>query len=52
LCLDLTAEDGGAPGQLLTFYDDWEKRAVEYPSLQAWLSELVESMENGTFEPS
>lgn len=52
LCLDSTAEDGGAPGQLLTFYHDWEKRAVEYPSLQAWLTELVESMENGTLELS
>ncbi|HME13729.1 MAG TPA: SMI1/KNR4 family protein [Candidatus Acidoferrum sp.] len=52
LCLDLTAEDGGAPGQLLTFYHDWEKRAVEYPSVQAWLTELVESMENGTLELS
>lgn len=52
LCLDLTAEDGGAPGQLLTFYHDWEKRAVEYPSFQAWLTELVESMENGTLELS
>lgn len=52
LCLDLTAEDGGAPGQLLIFYHDWEKRAVEYPSLEAWLSELVESMENGTLELS
>ena len=52
LCLDLNAEDGGAPGQLLIFYHDWEKRAVEYPSLQAWLSEVVESMENGTLKLS
>ena len=52
LCLDLTAEDGGAPGQLLTFYHDWENRAVEYPHLEAWLTELVESMENGTLELS
>jgi cell wall assembly regulator SMI1/predicted DNA-binding WGR domain protein len=52
LCLDLTAEDGGAPGQLLTFYHDWEKRAVEYPSLHAWLTDLVESMETGTLKLS
>ena len=52
LCVDLSAEDGGAPGQLLTFYHDWEKRAVEHPNLQAWLTELVESMENGTLELS
>jgi predicted DNA-binding WGR domain protein/cell wall assembly regulator SMI1 len=52
LCLDLTAEDGGAPGQLLTFYHDSEERTVDYPSLQAWLTELVGSMENGTLELS
>jgi cell wall assembly regulator SMI1/predicted DNA-binding WGR domain protein len=52
LCLDLTAEDGGALGQLLTFYHDRKNRAVEYPSVQAWLTELVESMENGTLELS
>ena len=27
-------------------------RAVEYPHLEAWLTELVESMENGTLELS
>ena len=52
LCVDLAAEDGGAPGQLLIFYHDWEKRAVEYPSFHAWLKGLVESMENGTLELS
>jgi cell wall assembly regulator SMI1/predicted DNA-binding WGR domain protein len=52
LCVDLTAEDGGAPGQLLTFYHDSKRRPVEYPSLRAWLSELVDSMENGALELS
>jgi len=52
LCLDLTAEDGGAPGQLLIFYHDWEKREAEYPNLHAWLTQLVEAMENGTLELS
>jgi predicted DNA-binding WGR domain protein/cell wall assembly regulator SMI1 len=52
LCIDLTAEDGGAPGQLLTFRHDWAKRAVEYPNLLAWLTELIESMENGTLKLS
>jgi cell wall assembly regulator SMI1/predicted DNA-binding WGR domain protein len=52
LCVDLAAEDGGAPGQLLTFYHDWEKRTVEYPSFQAWLAGLVESMEKGTLKLS
>jgi cell wall assembly regulator SMI1/predicted DNA-binding WGR domain protein len=52
LCVDLNAEDGGTPGQLLTFYHDSKRRPVEYPSLHAWLSELVDAMENGTLELS
>jgi cell wall assembly regulator SMI1/predicted DNA-binding WGR domain protein len=52
LCVDLAAEDGGSPGQLIAFYHDWEKRAVKYPSLQAWLAGLVESMEKGTLKLS
>lgn len=48
LCLDLTAEDGGTPGQLLTFYHDWESRPIQFPGLEAWLAALVESMENGS----
>lgn len=52
LCLDLAAEDGGTPGQLLIFYHDSKRRPVEYPSFDAWLSELVDSMENGTLELS
>lgn len=52
LCLDLTAEDGGAPGQLRAFWHDWDKRQVECPSLEAWLRSLVDSMEQGTLELS
>lgn len=48
LCLDLTAEDGGAPGQLVTFWHDWDNRSIKYPSFEAWLEQLVDSMENGT----
>ena len=48
LCLDLTAEDGGTPGQLLTFWHDNPRRAVRSASMTAWLTDLVESMERGT----
>jgi len=48
LCVDLTAEDSGTPGQLLEFYHDDETRSVEYPNLEAWLTELADSMENGS----
>ena len=50
LCLDLTAEDGGTPGQLIGFWKADDDRPVEYPSLVAWLNELAESMERGTLE--
>lgn len=50
LCVDLAAEDGGTPGQVLMFYHDWENRPIRSPSLDAWLSSLVESMESGTLQ--
>ena len=50
LCLDLAAEDGGTPGQLLVFYHDWEHRPIKFPNLEAWLTHLVESMEGGSYE--
>jgi cell wall assembly regulator SMI1 len=50
LCLDLAAEDGGEPGQLIAFWHDWEDRSVKYASIEAWLAELVESMETGKLE--
>jgi cell wall assembly regulator SMI1 len=50
LCIDLGAEDGGAPGQLRAFWHADEDRPVEYPNLEAWLAELVESMQNGSLE--
>jgi cell wall assembly regulator SMI1 len=48
LCVDLAAEDGGTPGQVLMFYHDWERRPVRSPSLEAWLADLVASMESGS----
>jgi len=50
LCLDVAAEDGGQPGQLIEFWKQDEDRPVEYSSVEAWLAELVESMEAGKLE--
>ena len=48
LCVDLAAEDGGKPGQLLAFWHDDAERNVEHLSLVDWLRDLVQSMEDGT----
>jgi cell wall assembly regulator SMI1 len=50
LCLDIAAEDGGHPGQLIGFWKQDEDRPVEYPSVEAWLADLVASMESGELE--
>ena len=50
LCVDLAAEDGGTPGQVLMFYHDWDRRPVRSLSLDAWLADLVAAMEGGTLE--
>jgi len=48
LCLDLKAEDGGTPGQVLAFYHDYASRPIQFDSFAAWLTGLVESMESGS----
>jgi cell wall assembly regulator SMI1 len=50
LCVDVAAEGGGRPGQLVAFWKADADRPVEYPSLEAWLAELVSSMEDGSLE--
>ena len=50
LCLDLAAEDGGQPGQLVAFWKADEDRLAEFASLEAWLMGLVTSMEDGTLK--
>ena len=50
LCLDIAAEDGGQPGQLISFWHDWDQRSVEFPNITGWLTKLVESMESGLIE--
>lgn len=50
LCLDLAAEDGGRPGQLVGFWKADNDRSVEFPSVEAWLANLVAAMEAGESE--
>jgi cell wall assembly regulator SMI1 len=50
LCLDLAAEDGGRANQLIGFWKRDEDRPVEFPSVEAWLADLIESMEAGKLE--
>jgi cell wall assembly regulator SMI1 len=50
LCVDVAAEDGGHVGQLVAFWNRGEDRPIEYPSIEAWLVNLVESMESGELE--
>jgi cell wall assembly regulator SMI1 len=50
LCVDLAAEDGGVPGQVIEFWKAAEDRPVMYPNFEAWLTALADSMEGGTWE--
>jgi len=50
LCLDLAAEGGGHTGQLVAFWKADADRPVEFPNLEAWLGDLVASMEDGSLE--
>jgi len=50
LCVDIDAEDGGEAGQLIAFWKADEDRPVEHASTEAWLADLVASMEAGTIE--
>ena len=47
VCIDLAAEDGGQPGQVLTFWHNSADRDVRFASFAAWLADLVQSMDNG-----
>jgi cell wall assembly regulator SMI1 len=49
LCVDLQAQDGGTPGQVLVFYHDYERRPLRAMSMKAWLEELVKAMEEGRY---
>jgi cell wall assembly regulator SMI1 len=47
LCVDLDGAFGGMPGQLLSFYHDWEGRNIEYPSMEKWMEAFVPTIEAG-----
>jgi cell wall assembly regulator SMI1 len=47
LCVDLAAEFGGNPGQLVTFWHDWENRSAKFPNMESWLQSLVNSLAEG-----
>jgi cell wall assembly regulator SMI1 len=49
-CLDLQAEDGGTPGQIIDFWHDEPTRNVLAPSLAEWFRDLVIAMEEGRLE--
>lgn len=44
LCLDVTAEFGGKPGQLITFWHDWENRSFKFSTMESWLQAVVNSL--------
>ncbi len=50
LCVDVAAEDGGQVGQLVAFWKADADRPIEYASVEAWLTDLVGSMEAGELE--
>lgn len=52
LCVDVDAQGGSQPGQLIAFWKADEDRPVEHASVQAWLADLVASMEAGALELS
>ncbi len=41
VCLDLTAETTGEPGQLLKFWHDWEDRSLVSFDLEWWVQGLI-----------
>ena len=50
LCVDLGAEDGGTPGQLIGFWKADQDRPIEHPSVEAWLNNLADTMERGALK--
>jgi cell wall assembly regulator SMI1 len=50
LCVDLRAEDGGTPGQLIGFWKADQDRPIEHPSVEAWLNSLADTMERGALK--
>lgn len=44
LCINLTGEVVGEPGQLLTFWHDWEDRTIEFSNMEGWLESTRASL--------
>lgn len=41
LCLDLRAEDGGTPGQVIEFWKADHDRPIAHPDLAGWIAHVV-----------
>lgn len=50
VCLDVEAVDFGEPGQIVTFWHDWDRREAEHASFRAFFEDLVTAFEQGLFE--
>jgi cell wall assembly regulator SMI1 len=49
-CVDVDAEGGGTPGQVLSFWHDEARRKIKGDSVEAWFGALVDKMEDGRLE--
>lgn len=45
ICIDLNGSFGGKPGQIIEYIHDDYRRAILYPSFEAWLTTFVEALE-------
>ncbi|MGG1679673.1 SMI1/KNR4 family protein [Neobacillus sp. NRS-1170] len=50
ICIDLDPDKGGTVGQIITFWHDWEERKVISNSLEAWFSEIIKRLKDGTYK--
>lgn len=50
ICIDLDPTEGGTMGQIITFWHDWEERRVVSTSLEDWLIQIIEKLEDGTYK--
>jgi len=50
MVVDLLGIDGGRSRQVITFWHDEPDRGIRFPHMEAWLRDLVETMESGELE--
>lgn len=48
-CLDLAPEKTGNYGQIITLFHDNEVRRVVAPSLEQWIADILENLDNGNY---